>query len=67
MGSVQLQSLLALPLVLDSAFIPSITACGTPPMGHSILLARGRVEWTGIEPALESIRDLTGVLPASPG
>lgn len=38
-----------------------------PSTGHSILLAQGRVEWTGMEPALESVRGLTGVLPASPG
>lgn len=50
----QLQSLLALPLLLDSASFLSISACGTSPRGHSILLAWGEAEGTGTEPAPET-------------
>lgn len=50
----QLQSLLALPLLLDGASFLSISACGTSPRGHSILLAWGEAEGTGTEPAPET-------------
>lgn len=63
----QLQSLLSLPLLLDSVSVLSISACGTPPRGHSILLARVRAGLPLRAPNPSHCLLLTAVRPASPG